>query len=73
MGNGAIFLGGLIFALMAFLHLARVFCPFTVMIGTFVIPHWFSYVGFIIFGLLSIYQFKACNYHHLPPPPPPKA
>lgn len=59
MGNGAIYLAGLIFALMALMHLARVFCPFQVMIGTFEIPHWFSYFGFILFGLLSVYLFRS--------------
>lgn len=69
MGNGAICLAGVLFALMAFVHLARIFCPFTVIIGTLVVPHWFSYFGFVIFGLISVYLFRACNYQHLPPAP----
>jgi hypothetical protein len=35
MGNGAIYLAGLLFAIMALVHLARLFCPFDVTVGTF--------------------------------------
>lgn len=59
MGNGAIYLGGLLFAFMSLLHLARIFCPFYVQIGTFVIPHAVSYFAFVFFGLLSIFLFRA--------------
>jgi hypothetical protein len=58
MGNGAIYLAGLIFALMAFIHLARIFCPFDVILGHYQVPQEFSYVGFILFGLLSVYLFR---------------
>ncbi len=59
MGNGAIYLAGLLFAIMALVHLARLFCPFDVTIGTVAIPDWASYIGFIVFGLLSIFLFRA--------------
>lgn len=59
MGNGAINLAGLLFALAALVHLARLFCPFPVMIGHFVVPEWWSYGGFILFGLLSVYLFRS--------------
>ena len=67
MGNGAITLSALIFAIMALVHLGRIFCPFEVQIGSFVAPEWFSYLGFIVFGLLSAYLFKArcCYNKHL--------
>lgn len=58
MGNGAINLAGVLFALAALIHLARLFCPFDVTIGHFQIPHWWSYVGFFFFGMLSIYLFR---------------
>ena len=64
MGNKAIYLAGIIFGLMALWHLARIFCPFNVTIGSYSIPYWFSYVGFILFGLLSVYLFRA---RHIPP------
>lgn len=59
MGNGAIYLGGIIFAAMALLHLARIFCPFDVIIAGISIPHEFSYFGFVILGLISIALFRA--------------
>jgi hypothetical protein len=58
-GNGAIYLAGILFGLAALVHLARLFCPFPVTIGHFSIPEWWSYGGFIIFGLLSVYLFRA--------------
>ncbi len=59
MGNGVIYLAGIIFGIMALVHLGRLFCPFQVAIGTFLIPEWFSYIGFIFFGFLSVYLFRA--------------
>lgn len=58
MGNGAIYTAALLFAFMAIVHLGRIFCPFEVYIGSFEVPEWFSYVGFLAFGLLSAYLFK---------------
>ncbi len=58
MGNGAINIAGTLFGLAALIHLARLFCPFQVMIGNFAIPEWWSYFGFFLFGLLSIYLFR---------------
>jgi hypothetical protein len=58
-GNGAIYLAGIIFGLIALLHLARVFCPFQIIVGSFNVPDWFSYFGFIIFGFISVYLFRS--------------
>jgi len=58
MGNNAIYIAALLFAFMAIVHLGRIFCPFTVQIGDFIVPDWFSYFGFIIFGLLSAFLFR---------------
>lgn len=63
MGNGAISLAGTLFSVMALLHLARLFCPFQVMIGSFSVPLWWSYFGFVIFGMLSFFLFR--NRHPL--------
>jgi hypothetical protein len=59
MGNGAIYLAVIIFAFMALIHLARILCPFEVMIGGVALPHELSYLGFIIFGLIAIALFRA--------------
>lgn len=59
MGNGAIYLAGILFGLAALIHLGRIFCPFDVIVGGFSIPHELSFVGFIFFGMLSVYLFRA--------------
>ena len=58
MGNGAINLAGTLFSLMALVHLARLFCPFQVMVGSFAIPVWWSYGLFVFFGMLSFFLFR---------------
>ena len=42
-----------IFALMALVHLYRVFTHFQIIVGSHAIPMWVSYVGIIIPALLS--------------------
>lgn len=64
-GNCVITLAAIIFGVMALIHLGRIFCPFEVQIGTFTVPHWGSYIGFIIFGLLSAYLFKARRHYEV--------
>jgi hypothetical protein len=58
-GNGAINLAGLLFSLAALVHLGRLFCPFQVSIGHFVIPEWWSYIGFFVFGMLGLLLFRS--------------
>jgi hypothetical protein len=42
-----------IFALIALVHVVRLFTDFQVVIGSHVIPLWFSYAGVIIPALIS--------------------
>jgi hypothetical protein len=42
-----------IFALMALIHLYRVFAHFQIVVGSHAIPMWVSYVGIVIPALLS--------------------
>lgn len=42
-----------IFALIALLHIYRLFTHFQVVLGSHVIPLWFSYVGIVIPASLS--------------------
>jgi hypothetical protein len=42
-----------IFALMALIHLYRVFTHFQIVVGSHAIPMWVSYLGIIIPALLS--------------------
>jgi len=58
MSNNAIYLSGIIFAIMALIHLARILCPFSVTVGTYEIPIAVSYFAFLFFGLVAIYLFK---------------
>lgn len=60
--NSAINLAGILFGLAALIHLGRIFCPFEVIVGGFAIPPEFSYVGFLFFGMLSVYLFR--SRHH---------
>jgi hypothetical protein len=59
MSNGAIYLAGILFGLGAFIHLARIFCPFEVIIAGYAIPYEASYPGFVVLALLSIYMFRS--------------
>lgn len=59
MSNCTINLAGSLFGLAALIHLGRIFCPFQVVIGGFSVPEEFSYVGFVLFGLLSVYLFRS--------------
>ena len=42
-----------IFALVAIVHIIRLFTHFQVVLGSHVIPLWFSYVGVVIPAVLS--------------------
>lgn len=39
-------------------HLARLFLPFQIMIGSHSVPVWLSGVGFVVLGLLSLWLWK---------------
>jgi len=51
-------IAALIFALMALLHLYRLFTNFQVILGSHTIPMWVSYVGLIIPGLLAVMLYR---------------
>jgi len=44
----------LIFAIMALLHLYRLFTHYQIILGTHTIPLWVSYVGVVVPGLLAV-------------------
>lgn len=48
---------GIIFGIVALVHLYRIFHFFPVTFGTVVFPEWWSYVAFIVLGLLSVWMF----------------
>lgn len=59
MSNQPIYLSGLIFALLALIHLGRVLCPFQITIGSYIVPESASYAGFVVFGMLSMFLFRS--------------
>lgn len=58
MRNGADFIGALIFAFIALVHLARFLCHFDVTIANLVVPEWVSPTAFVVFGLLSAWLLR---------------
>lgn len=57
--DSALFVAGVIFAIVALIHLLRLFYPFALIIGTFAVPVWFNAVAFVIAGFLSALMFRA--------------
>jgi hypothetical protein len=51
-------IAALIFAIIALLHLYRLFTNFQVILGSHTIPMWVSYVGLIIPGLLAVMLYR---------------
>ncbi len=49
---------GVVFALVACLHLARVIYGWQVHIETWTAPLWLSWGGFVVAGALSIWAFR---------------
>lgn len=57
MKNKALGIAGIIFLLVAVVHLSRLFYPFEVVFGDYHVPVWVSGIGFVIAGLLSSLMF----------------
>jgi protein-S-isoprenylcysteine O-methyltransferase Ste14 len=54
MGRPFTMIAALIFFVVALLHLYRIFTHFQIIIGSHVIPQWFSYFGLVIPALIAI-------------------
>jgi len=59
MKDTALKVAGVVFFVVAIIHLLRLFLGFEIIIAGCVIPIWFSIVGFIFPLLLSLWMFKA--------------
>lgn len=59
MKDTALRVSGMIFLLVAILHLVRAMFKIGVVIGGFSVPAWFSIIGSIVPLLLAIWMFKA--------------
>jgi hypothetical protein len=51
-------IAALIFALMALLHVYRLFTHFQVILGSHTIPMWVSYLGVVVPGVLAIMLYR---------------
>jgi len=51
-------IAALIFAIMALLHVYRLFTHFQVVLGSHEIPMWMSYVAIVVAGALAIGLFR---------------
>lgn len=61
MVKAPLIVAGIVFAVVALIHLARLFVGFPVIIAGNDIPMWGSVLGFIITGLLAIWMFYAAS------------
>lgn len=61
MTKSPLYVAGVVFALVALLHLYRLYDHFNVVVGTTEIPYWANGVGFIVAGLLSYYMFSSAR------------
>lgn len=50
---------GVIFSLLAIMHLLRLFLGWSLVIGTFSVPIWWSGIGLVIAFLLALWMFKS--------------
>jgi hypothetical protein len=59
MKDKALKVAGVIFLLVSIMHLLRVILRSEVMVAGFILPTWFSMLGFIFALLLSLWMFKS--------------
>ena len=56
--NRALTVAGVLFFVVAILHLTRVLFHVEVLIGGFIVPMWVSVAGFVVAFALSLWMFK---------------
>ncbi|MCX5700621.1 MAG: hypothetical protein NTZ63_03690 [Candidatus Omnitrophica bacterium] len=54
----ALLISGIIFLIVSILHLLRALSNIEVKIGSYILPKWLSFLGFIFPFLLSLWLFK---------------
>lgn len=57
--NFALTVAGIVFTIVAIVHLLRLLFSWEILIGGYVIPMWFSILGLIIAAILAIWMFIA--------------
>ncbi len=55
--NLALITAGLVFFLVAMIHLYRLIHPFNLTVGTYSVPLWVNAAAFVVTGLLSLWMF----------------
>ncbi|MBI3999895.1 MAG: hypothetical protein HY351_04695 [Candidatus Omnitrophica bacterium] len=55
----ALNVAGIIFLLVSISHLVRLIFKIPVVIGSFTVPVWYSFSGFVVAFLLSLWMFKS--------------
>lgn len=62
MSKAPLYTAGSIFALVALIHLYRLYSHFNIVVGTTEIPYWVNVIGVIVAGGLSYWMFSsACS------------
>lgn len=54
----ALHVAGTIFAIVALVHLLRLFYPFALIVGTYSVPAWINGLAFVVAGTLSALMFR---------------
>ncbi|MBI4394886.1 MAG: hypothetical protein HY583_01690 [Candidatus Omnitrophica bacterium] len=57
--QSALNVAGVIFLLMAVVHVVRFIFRTDIVVGTFTVPHWYSLVAAAVAFLLSLWMFKS--------------
>lgn len=57
MKNLALITAGVIFLVVALIHLFRLIHPFNLTIGHYEVPLWVNLIAFIVIGFLSLWMF----------------
>ena len=59
--NGALSAAGIVFIVMALLHVVHMLFGIQVTVAGFVLPQWFSMIGCAFFLILGLWMFLAMN------------
>ncbi|MBS0634947.1 MAG: hypothetical protein JSR37_05760 [Verrucomicrobia bacterium] len=57
--NTPLTVAGIVFALVALLHLARLYFQFPIIVDQMMVPYWINGVGLVVAAFLSIWMFRA--------------
>ena len=49
---------GVIFALVALLHLSRIYLGWPIVVGSWTVPMWVSWIGLVVAGALSFFGLR---------------